>query len=271
MLDNFNSISFYIIAHADDWQLFMCPNVTNDLLSRSDKIVFIITTAGDSGMNTQYWNAREEGMKSSLRFCLAPFGNFSEINERKDIKGHTICFYKSGNVSCYFLRLPDGNLDGSGFASNNFQSLAKLKSGEINAITAIDNSTTYSSWEDFFITLQTIILKESAGIKEKFINYQHPDISFNPNDHADHIATGNAISSMPVIKEMNQALFQGYATGNLANTLSGEDIFWKAGMFAAYEKAVFDISGYSTLQEGSNIYRNWCLKSANYIEIRPSN
>ena len=258
-------ICFYIVAHADDWQLFMQPNVYNDLVTSGSKVVYIITTAGDAGGDKTYWNAREEGLKSSVRFCIAPFAPITEANGTRELNNHKIMWWSVSNAICYFLRLPDGNLDGKGFPAYNYQSLSKLIGGEISTISAIDNSAWYQSWSDFLTTLQTIISIESYGISSIWINYLNPDINANPNDHPDHIATGQAIQSMTAISNMSQALFVGYNVRNNSQKLDGAELFWKAGMLAAYEKAVFDYSGYSTLRESINTYIEWCLSRAKFI------
>ncbi len=262
-------ISFYIVAHADDWQLFMQPNAYNDLVAANSKVIFIITTAGDAGAGEKYWRAREEGCKSSVRFCLAPLANFAETSGTNDLNTHTIHYWLANNASCYFLRLPDGNLDANGFSSLGYQSLHKFCEGLISTITAADNSTTYNSWQDFCSTLQSIILHESEGKSNILVNYLNPDAGKNPNDHPDHIATGQAIQAMTILSGLQQALFVGYSVGDDQEKLHPKDLFWKAGMFAAYEKAVFDESGYSTLKEGVDIYLRWCLSAANFITVTP--
>ncbi len=262
-------ISFYVVAHADDWQLFMQPNAYNDLVETGSKVVFIITTAGDAGLGETYWTAREEGLKSSLRFCLAPHVALLESSGTKEFNEHTINYYLANNATCYFLRLPDGNLDGNGFSLHHYQSLSRLRSGQISTITTIDNSATYNSWSDFYITLQDIIHYESRGISNAWINYLNPDTVANPNDHTDHITTGQALQEMNIIGGLLQALFVGYSVSNTSDNLQPPDLFWKAGMFAAYEKAVYDRSDYSTLRESVSTYSKWCLSSANFITTNP--
>ncbi len=267
----FTNVSFYIVAHADDWQLFMQPNAFNDLVAPGSKVVFIITTAGDAGAGETYWAGREEGLKSSIRFCLAPLAAFEESSGTKEFNQHTINYSLANNATSYFLRLPDGNLDGNGFSLYHYQSLSKLKSGQISTITAIDNSAAYKSWFDLYLTLQTIIQYESEGILDVWINYLNPDSRRNPKDHIDHITTGQAVQEIPAISELRQALFVGYSVSNTIENSSATDLFWKTGMFAAYEKAVYDSSGYSTLQESSSTYLRWCLSSADFITALPLN
>lgn len=258
-------VSVYVVAHADDWQLFMQPNGYKDLVDPDTKIIFIITTAGDAGMEKMYWSAREEGLKSSLRFCLAPLGALYESGGTKERNGHRINYWSINNASCYFLRLPDGGLDGAGFSTCGFQGLNRLKAG--HALNAVDDSTTYQNWADFYNTLQGIIHHETEETNNAWVHYLSPDKSYNPDDHADHWATGEALQAMPVINKLQQVLYAGYSTGITADTLQPTDLFWKAGMFAAYEKAVFDLSGYSTLHEGVQTYIAWNLTGAHFTII----
>lgn len=265
----FTEISFYIVAHADDWQLFMQPNAYKDLIELHKKVVFIIITAGDAGLGKTYWAAREEGCKSSVRFCLAPLTTLIEHDGTKEFNHRSVTYWSANHVTCYFLRLPDGNLDGNGFQSYQHQSLSRFRDRQINTLSALDNSATYESWSDLQNTLRTIIYSESKGIHDKCINYLNPDAGKNPNDHIDHITTGQAIQEMTAIPGVRQALFVGYSNSNAKENLQPEDLFWKAGMFAAYEKAVYDIAGYSTLKESVSTYIKWCLSSADFITVNP--
>lgn len=263
--EQFTRVSFYIIAHADDWQIFMQPNIYNDLIASDCKIVIIITTAGDAGFDNIFWSAREEGTKSSIRFAVAPHKEIIELSGKREINQHTISFCSLNNSTTYFLRLPDGNIDGNGFPSKNNHSLTKFMEGIISSMTAVDESTTYASWQDFCETLESIIQYESLHIKDYCLHYLNPDDTANSNDHADHIATGKAIQNMTIISNFPQHLFVGYNVNNVSEVLQGADLFWKVGMFSAYEKTVFDLTGYSTLHESVSTYLNWCLSKAFFI------
>lgn len=265
----FSRISFYIVAHADDWLLFMQPHVYQDLIDAHIKVVFIITTAGDAGSDERYWHAREEGSKSSIRFCLAPRFSLTESSDVGNFNGHQICYSTIYHTASYFLRLPDGNLDSNGFEKYNHESLPRLRDIETAKITAADRSTTYHSWEDFYKTIEAIILYESAEIPEIYLNCLNPDKVENPDDHPDHVATGHAIQQVASGSTFIQNLFVGYSVNNLDNKLTDNDLFWKAAMFAAYEKTVFDLSGYSTLREDLEIYNKWCVSAAKFITIKP--
>jgi len=255
------------VPHADDWQLFMHPNAYNDLVDPGCKVVFLIITAGDAGKENDYWLAREEGVKSAIRFCLAPRVITAEAGGKKQVNSHAIQYWSLNEVSAYFLRIPDGNLDGSGFAAYNSQSLFKLSTGQISSITALDNSTTYHGWPAFIATAESIIRLESEGISERWINYLNPDATLNSGDHTDHLSIGHAIQQMKIITTLHQVLYVGYSIDCIEDTLSLTDLFWKAGMLAVYEKAVYDLCGYSTLQENMNIYVRWCCSKPKFLTI----
>ncbi len=257
-----NAISFYIVAHADDWQLFMQPNVYNDLIRPGCKLVIIVVTAGDSGRSAIFWKSREEGSKSSIRYCLAAIGDIAERNSTGQFNSHNIAYSIINNVTSYFLRLPDGNIDGCGFPEYNFQSLARFKSNDIGALHAIDGSTVYRSWDDLSVTLETILLHESKTLETIRINYPNPDMGKNYEDHIDHILVGEAVQNICILSKFEQLLFRGYSLSRGNKMLEPEELFWKIGMFAAYEKAVYDICGYSTLAEDPQIYMNWCIANA---------
>jgi len=265
----FDRICFYVIAHADDWQLFMHQNVLEDIWSPRCKVIFIITTAGDAGRDKSYWMAREEGLKSSVRFCLAPISPLSEFPGNNIFNGFNIHWWTLNNSTSYFLRLPDGNLDGNGFASNNFQSLAKLESGEINVLAAVNNSAVYYNWESLVKTIESIIMFESSTVSDKWIHYLDPDPTANPNDHPDHITTSKAIQQMNIISSLRQLIFPGYYMNSALEENFSEEQFWKAGMFAVYEKAVHDFCGYSTLHENMELYIKWCSRQLKYLTILP--
>ncbi|MDB5279583.1 MAG: hypothetical protein JWR61_4538 [Ferruginibacter sp.] len=263
--------ALYIIAHSDDWQLFMMPNILNELLDPACKIVLIITTAGDAGLSDSFWKAREEGSNSSIRFCHAAFSIIEESTGFKLYNGRTINYSVINNTTSYFLRLPDGGLNGDGFAYSNYKSISKLEQGSIHEIEAIDGSAIYYGWTDLVNTIATIINTESEKNANCTLNYLNPSNIENPNDHPDHGSTGRAVQAGKISSFLKQRLYVGYSLTNSAELLTNEDLFWKSGMMAAYDKAIFDKCGYSTLKENVSLYINWCKRPAKYVNIFPFN
>lgn len=260
--NRYSTVSFYVGAHADDWQLFMQPHAYKNIVAEGDKVVFIVTTAGDAGMQEEYWQAREAGMQSSIRFALAPISMIEEEAGVRNFNSHAIHYCRINDTKSYFLRLPDGGIDGNGFSACKNQSLQKFKNTTNSPITSIDGSARYDCWKELLNTLAEIVDCESEAIDKRYLHYLNPNITANPNDHADHIATGLAIQALPNIKTIEQNLYRGYSIVNEQKYMQPEDLFWKAAMFAAYEKEVFDKSNYSTLKETVTTYQKWCMNTA---------
>lgn len=248
--------SVYIIAHADDWQLFMNPDAFNDINTTNKKVIFIVTTAGDAGKDKSFWRAREEGMKASIKFCLSPFSPVLSQYQLKKIDGLSFSVYLLNNVVCYFLRLPNGGLDGNGFSSNGYKSLSKLRIGQVSELISLDQSITVQGWMHFVKILESIISEESMASSTTHLKYLDPEEVSNPHDHPDHRATGAALFSIDHSGYCH-SLFAGY--DNLCSeTMSPHDMFWKVGIFAAYDRSIFEECGYSTIAEDPQLYQKWC-------------
>jgi hypothetical protein len=65
--------------------------------------------------------------------------------------GHAIKRWLYSNTVSYFMRLPDGSPQGTGYVATAEQSLKRLHEGAIRTMTSIDNSTTYLSRHYFRI------------------------------------------------------------------------------------------------------------------------
>jgi hypothetical protein len=247
-----SSTSFYVVAHEDDWQLFMGLNAALDVPSPDSKIVFVHTTAGDAGLGTgtggtpvPYYIARESGALSAIRFIAnrgvvgaGPNGVLSTVT----INGKSLIRVAYKNTVAYFLRLPDGNVDtGRGYPSTGNQSLLSLDLGAIPKISAIDGSATYFGWADLVGTLRGILLYEAHGSPDVWINVPDTDLTINPGDHPDHIYTGvamlDAIAPLPCV---NAALFTGYVSGTLPINLETGDVMLQAGLWAVTTSALTD-------------------------------
>ena len=178
------TVSFYVQADADDWQLFMSNQAVTDLQS-GGKTVFITLTAGDEGNNTAafngsavpYYLARENGAVFAAKFgwdMLQTTVNTTAVPviQTVTINTHSLKKYVYGNTVTYFLRLPDGNTNGNGFLATANKSLKKLKAGTIPSIAAIDGTTTYTSWGDLTLTIATIINTE-RGLNAQVLSLIH--------------------------------------------------------------------------------------------------
>lgn len=261
-----NSV-FYIVPHADDWQLFMNPQTYNDIILPQNKVIFIITTAGDAGLGEQFWLSREQGMKASILYSFTPSHSIKIKEGRIIVNKMSLKFSSIRSTMSYFLRLPDGGLNGEGFEANNFQNLEKLEAGSISSLSSLDDNITLFSWNSFCSLLENIIILESASCAGNVhINFLDPEKENNPMDHADHYCTGRAINSLRNLPIHTKILFKGYGN-SCTNQLTAEEVFWKAGTFAAYENTIYDKTGYSTLGENLELYKKWILSRPEFNKV----
>lgn len=109
------------------------------------------------------------------------------------LNGHSIRRVGYRNTVTYFLHLPDGNPEGTGYAATGFQSVQRLAAGEVAAMTAVvDGSATYQGWDDLRATMRDIIAGETAALRCD-IHMPERDAALNPGDYADHRSSARLI------------------------------------------------------------------------------
>jgi LmbE family N-acetylglucosaminyl deacetylase len=173
--------SVYVVAHEDDSILFQNPDLSQDITGgRCVETVF--ATAGDAGQGSSYWLGREAGAKAAYAQIAGVPNTWTQGDA--GVSGHPMLRFvlnANPNVSLVFMRLPDGNQTGTGFASTSNASIQKLWQGTITSIGAIDGSTSYTK-TGLTSTLTTLI--DSAGADR--VATQDFVGSYGDGDHSDH-------------------------------------------------------------------------------------
>ncbi len=244
-----DGVSFCVQAHEDDWQLFNSKNIINDI-SRDTKIVFITVTAGNIGQKGDenqeiYYIYREKASVFSSKFVADLFGKpevlsspefveVSYVNNGVETK-HQIKKYVYKNTVNYFLRLPDGNRDGKGFAETNGESLMKLRRGDIHSITAVDNSAHYNGWDDLVRTIGQIVKTESANHEHAWMYLDSTDPKYNSQSHKDHNGASeaalDAVKNMPWVGVVE---WMSYASNKKKSNLTNSEYENAVAVFAVY-------------------------------------
>jgi LmbE family N-acetylglucosaminyl deacetylase len=233
------STAVYVSAHPDDFVLFMNPY--RDVSRNDTRAIFIFVTAGDAGAGkgpreAPYYLARENGAFRAIRF-MADAASSTVTSPKSDwpyINGHRIFRTVYKNTTTFYLRLPDGAVEGTGYPIHDWASLAKLKTGETSTIRAVDGSTTYRGWNDLVKTLTTIVSSQATGTPNVWLDTHDYDPTINPGDHSDHIATGQAVAAIqPSLTCVNLAYHVGYSTSGLIN-LDLDDIANRSAGFGNY-------------------------------------
>jgi hypothetical protein len=237
----YEKTSFYFAAHEDDWQLFMNPSAFLDVTGIKTKAVFVHLTAGDAGSGLgrrgrkhPFYLARENGAEAAIRFMADANDMPAEkVADRKTFNGHSIYRVSYRNTVSYFLRVPDGNADGSGYPETRNESLRRLSEGEREKLHAIDGSTTYRGWGDLTATLRALIDYERADAPAVQINVGETDPVINPADHSDHLMTAKAaLDAAKNLACARRLYFVDYASSRLPENLDPKQRDMESAVFA---------------------------------------
>lgn len=224
-----------IVAHQDDWQLFM-GDIVAQRVQTGHRVVFIYLTAGDDGRDSVYWTTRERGALRSTRIAAGAAAGDSSVDQcpRVRVLEHAIRKCSIANTESYFLRLPDGHRNGIGFASHSHQSLRKLRRNRITSISAVDGSAAYNGWADLKSTVGSLI-GESSAARTVTVHTSDPSVVINPHDHFDHRMAGLLVYDSRRKNRWNVAYYAGYALATRAANRTGEQVAQKTSLFRAYD------------------------------------
>jgi hypothetical protein len=227
-----------VVAHQDDWQLFM-GDVVARRVQAGDRVVFIYLTAGDDGRDSLYWTARERGALASTRVAIGVAVTDSATDRCSIVRAidHAIRKCTIANTESYFFRLPDGHRNGLGFARHSYQSLRKLRLQRITSISALDGSASYKGWSDVMSTVNALIGESSAG-RIVTVHTSDPSVVVNPRDHFDHRIAGLLIHDSRKQNKWNVVYYTGYALATRAPNRSEDQVRQKTSLFLAYDKVM---------------------------------
>jgi hypothetical protein len=271
-MEEYKRADIYFVAHADDWQLFMDPEISKSMADKTCKVIIVHTTAGDAGSEDRYWKAREFASQESILFRVSVDGHLHrktmEWTDRQNRKHSCMVF---NNCYCYFLRLPDGAYDGRGFERYDHQSLEKLRTGIIRSLARVDGEYSYTGWDDLTSTIDHIIqmeipahlLEDRSGVCLNIPEYEN---ELSPYDHNDHYNTSLLVQGTKSYGLYRKRAFVGYHIKNNHRLLSEEELFWKIGMFSSYQQSLFREYGHSTISEDPS-YITWCFRNCSFREL----
>jgi LmbE family N-acetylglucosaminyl deacetylase len=249
-------VDVVVVAHQDDWQLFMGDVLTQRLRS-GNRGVFVYLTAGDDGRDSIYWRTRERAALQSTRIAAA-----IPVTDPVDcamvrVGDHSIRKCILRNTESYFLRLPDGKRDGKGFAPYGYQSLRKLRANPRLEISAIDASTTYQGWTDLMTTVGSIIDRDSAEVT---IHTSDPSIARNPHDHFDHRMAGLLVDDVRRRRKFGAMYYLGYALATRAANRSNDQTQAKTTLLLAYDREMTAVNKKWSAYREHRAFYSECLQ-----------
>lgn len=250
-------VSIFVVAHPDDWQLFMNPAAYRAMDEPHEKAVFVHVTAGDAGRGVSgepvpYFLAREEGALRAIRFmanAAAPKAALGANMRAETVQraGRYVNRHAYANAVAYFLRLHDGFIVVDGVYTPHPQSVPRLRAGAAAEINAIDGSARYDGWSDLVATLEAVIASEHAPGAILNLHIAELDERRNPRDHPDHRAVAFAMEEVATrLPCASVYRHQEYATGRRPFNVRGEDYMVDVGTWAATASGLSDSHAGST-------------------------
>jgi len=252
-----------IVAHADDWQVFF-GDVIVERIKTGHRAVFIYLTAGDDGRDSVYWRQREIAALHSTRVASGSSPSQVMQCDTVPVLAHAILRCVLGSSESYFLRLPDGNRNGAGFARNDFESLRKLRTKRIAVAHAIDNSARYAGWRDLVATVSGLVrmVSDSMNAHDVVLHTTDPSVRINPHDHYDHRMAGKLTESLLTANNWTGRYYIGYALATRAPNRTSLQRQEKLEVFSAYDRAMTQINAkWSAYGEHPQFYAECMLRT----------
>jgi hypothetical protein len=259
------TLGVFVVAHPDDWQLFMNPAAFHAMNEPHEKAVFVHVSAGDAGKvlggePTPYYLAREEGALRAIRFMANAANATAALGADSrpvavERAGHSVARHAYANAAAYFLRIHDGNIVTGDDYQEHPLSLQRLRSGASTETRAIDGSARYAGWGDLVATLEAVIASELSPGSALSLHIAELDERRNPGDHADHRAVAFAMEEVAAHLPCARIIrHQEYATRDRKPNVKGDDYLVDAGTWAATASGLSDNHAGSTWEPGHNVW-----------------
>jgi hypothetical protein len=265
-ISNLPHHNVFVVAHEDDWQLFM-GDAAVKILKVGTPATFVYLTAGDDGRDSVYWRTRELAALKSTLVAKEVANTAADIKcLAVTVMGHAVRRCSLGNIDSYFFRLPDGKRNGSGFARYDHESIRSLRAKRIQAITTVDGTATYRGWADLVSTVNALINSGGAGI---LVHTMDPSIAANPHDHFDHRIAGLLVEELRLRRSFAARYYTGYALASRAANRSSEQTRIKTAVFLAYDSEMTQINkSWSAYKEHPAFYSQ-CMQRTYARTPRP--
>jgi LmbE family N-acetylglucosaminyl deacetylase len=270
-----NVLDVFMVAHPDDWQLFM-GDAAVAAARRGTPTLFVIVTAGDAGRPAKYWLARERGAIASMLVA-----NDAMPADSAQLGGETVqpaecrtdtmdsqrvrhCSIRSS--ASLFLRLPDGNIDALGFASTGRTSLQQLEQARVPMLVAVDSGMRAASWATLGATVGDLITREAARARVSAgrvrLHAQDPDSLLNPKDHSDHRAVGRLAGAIAQSHTWALTYYADYSVTDRPVNRSAAQFSDKLRVFLAYDRArILADTTWSAYAESPRLYSSWLSRT----------
>ncbi|MGN7970411.1 PIG-L family deacetylase [Microbacterium sp. 22296] len=221
-------------AHPDDDIIFANPTIS-DAIDAGDCVRSIFVTAGDAGKGMRYVEARELGILRAYNDMRGMQGLWDPTDLTLISGVHVRRLSPQGDprVSVMFLRLPDGNITGEGFADTGFATLGDLFDGGIPALSPVTGGAPVTR-DQLLATVRELSVGFAPG---RVLTHIPRGSAFAAGDHPDHSAVGGvvreALSTDPAVSP-GIRYFVGYPSADLPRNLDGAVLDAKVDTYRIY-------------------------------------
>jgi LmbE family N-acetylglucosaminyl deacetylase len=239
-----------VVAHQDDDLLFMNPALMRHIRA-GGAVHTIYLTAGDAGLMhwsdgylslsppgvlAYHWQLRENGIRAAYAAMARVQDTW--IASASD-RGARFSLRDAPQVSVEFLRLPDGNMDGSGFAGTCHTSLAHLFSGDLRAFHDVAAKHDCADVGTGSAMDRAALLQRLAGaMKDASVDevWTLDATGKSGRDHSDHLTTARFAQEAHRAAGSPKRLrmFRGYNIEREAPNLSADEHREKQEIFMTY-------------------------------------
>ncbi len=256
-----------VVAHPDDDLLFMNPALSNQLSTKCLRTIFV--TAADDGRSKEYWLGRQSGVEAAYAAMSHVDNVWSD--QTALIHSHRVfvrTLTQKPSLSLVFMRLPDGNVHGQGFAATGSLSLELISRNNM-AMRTVDNTDSYT-YQDAAVVVSDII-----KIDQPSIIYTHvTGGALSSGDHSDHRTVGRLTVKAATLAKSTAAFnyFVGYPSNTMAKNLSLDDAANKRMIFDTYANydGTICVAGHGCSVESTfGKYLDRCYRQSNLKKAAP--
>lgn len=225
---------FTVWAHYDDDLIFGSPTIP-EALDSGKCVRNLYLTGSDAGKGNRYALGREDGLRDAYDVLLGERLKWEQRTVTL-VDGLTITMSRpidEPRVTLFFLRLPDGGLDGEGFDSTKHKTLPKLLAGKIAALRMIDTGARVDL-DDIGSTIAELY---DTYLPETVLAHLPGSAKGTRGDHPDHQVTGDIVMRAADEGRIDRGRViyaQGYPSEFREQNLSGEVLQRKLTAFTTY-------------------------------------
>ncbi len=241
-----NSVTIYVVAQTDEWQLFMGKKAYNDLepdtvLKNNKRVVFVYLTGDnpDCDADTTHiasCKAKHLAANNAVEFCSDQHADHRNWDTAYvTINGHGMLKYRYRNVLTYYLYASSG-------CRTHSSSLKDLYDGNTRSLMAVDSSSSYKSREDLTATLHEILLFEKDTCKNFTINTSDTISYPGCEQHYNNIYTGKLV--LDAFNDCGHGkvnLFTEHNSEGLPVNLPAHEIAIKCAILGQYDYTITEL------------------------------